>query len=90
MPPADDPSESPADHPGDDRREQAQEDPPPLVAAPCRTLCSWAPAGRRRAGLAVFACSGCGSEWVRSEPWTPIDADGVLPEAVAAEARSRA
>jgi hypothetical protein len=60
--------------------------PPPLAIAPCRTLCSWGPTGRQRDGLPLFACSGCGSEWVRSEPWKPIDADGVVPQAVAVEA----
>jgi hypothetical protein len=60
--------------------------PPPLAMAPCRTLCSWGHTGRLRGGLPLFACSGCGSEWVRSEAWKPIDADGVVPEPVAAEA----
>jgi hypothetical protein len=68
------------------RADPADPDLPPLAMAPCRTLCSWGPTGRRRAGLPLFACSGCGSEWVRSEPWKPADADGVVPDAVLAEA----
>jgi hypothetical protein len=75
----------PADDPSPDRR-PADEGPPPLAMAPCRTLCSWGPTGRLRGGLPLFACSGCGSEWVRSEPWKPADADGVVPDAVLAEA----
>ena len=35
--------------------------------------------------LPLFACSGCGSEWVRSQGWTPIDADGRIPPEVQAE-----
>jgi len=75
----------PADDPSPDT-DPADPGPPPLAMAPCRTLCSWGPTGRLRDGLPLFACSGCGSEWVRSEPWKPIDADGVVPEAVVTEA----
>ena len=40
---------------------------------------------------AVFACTGCGSEWLRSELWTPVDADGHVPPGITAElARGRA
>jgi hypothetical protein len=67
-------------------QDPADPGPPPLAMAPCRTLCSWGPTGRLRGGLPLFACSRCGSEWVRSEAWKPIDADGVVPEPVAAEA----
>jgi hypothetical protein len=35
-----------------------------------------------------FACCGCGSEWDRSQRWTPIDRDGTVPQQVAAQARS--
>ena len=33
----------------------------------------------------VLACRGCGSQWVRSEPWTPAQADGSRPPAVLEE-----
>ena len=63
--------------------------PAPLVVESCRTACAWGPTAEHRRGLRVFACAGCGSEWVRSEPWTPVDADGVVPTPVAAEAARR-
>ena len=59
----------------------------PLEIAACRRLCSWEETGRMRDGERLFACSGCGSEWVASEPWTPIDHTGVIPPAVQAERR---
>ncbi len=66
--------------------------PPPRAVAqwPCRSICAWASMGETwlspEAGiLAVFACTGCGSEWVRTEPWTPIDSTGQVPDAIAAE-----
>jgi hypothetical protein len=58
-----------------------------LEIAACRRLCSWGPTERSLGGETLFACSGCGSEWVASEPWTPIDHTGVVPEAVQAERR---
>ncbi|MDX6367496.1 MAG: hypothetical protein QOK30_2572 [Nocardioidaceae bacterium] len=38
---------------------------------------------------AVFACTGCGSEWIRSELWTPVDADGNVPPEVTSELARR-
>jgi hypothetical protein len=38
---------------------------------------------------AVFTCVGCGSEWLRSELWTPIDADGHVPREITAELARR-
>ena len=61
-------------------------DDPDLEVAPCRSLCCWRSTGTVRAGMPLFACTGCGSEWVRSEPWTPADADGEVPAQVAREA----
>ncbi|MDQ3485744.1 MAG: hypothetical protein M3445_10115 [Actinomycetota bacterium] len=58
---------------------------------PCRSICVWAVTGEvwydgtGRPGLRVFACRGCRSEWVRTEPWTPMDKSGQVPAAVAAE-----
>lgn len=62
----------------------------PLAAEPCQSLCRWLPtdagAGDAATGSdRVFACIGCGSEWTRTEPWTPADADGVVPPEVVAE-----
>ncbi len=37
----------------------------------------------------MFACGGCGTQWVRSLAWTPIDADGTIPDAVRSEASRR-
>jgi hypothetical protein len=40
-------------------------------------------------GERLFVCAGCGSEWVASEPWTPIDWTGAIPEPVQAARRAR-
>jgi hypothetical protein len=61
--------------------------PRPLVIAACRSLCQWRKTEETIAAEPVFACSGCGSEWVASEPWTPIDHDGFVPDAVQEERR---
>lgn len=57
---------------------------PVLEISPCRTLCDWS-ATRVETGLQVFGCLGCGSEWVRTERWTPRQHDGSVPPAVVAE-----
>lgn len=62
-----------------------------LVSQPCRSACSWHPLGERDpAGQELWACGGCASEWVRGEPWVPVDADGGRHPALAAEAAARA
>lgn len=61
----------------------------PLTVNPCREQCAWAGTPAIRGGVRVFACAGCGSQWVRSEAWTPVDADGSVPPAVAAERGTR-
>ena len=55
----------------------------PLEIAACRRLCSWHDTGELLDGEALFACEGCGSEWVPSQPWTPADWTGQVPDAVA-------
>ncbi len=62
---------------------------PPLAAHPCQLVCEWHATGEDRAGLPLFVCSGCASEWVRSQPWTPARADGTVSPEVAAEAARR-
>lgn len=37
----------------------------------------------------MLACRGCGSQWIRSEPWTPIDHTGRIPDDVRAELAER-
>ena len=59
-----------------------------LTAHPCRSLCHWAATGGTHDGMALFACAGCGSEWVRSEPWAPRQADGTWPPGVREELTS--
>ena len=59
-----------------------------LVAHPCRSLCCWGPTGQEHAGLPLFACAGCGSQWVRTEPWSPRQADGTWPPGVREELRA--
>jgi hypothetical protein len=54
----------------------------PLVSQPCRSLCWWAPTGGEHEDQPLFACAGCGSQWVRGEPWAPRQADGTWPDGV--------
>ena len=61
----------------------------PLEIAACRQLCSWQGTGEHLDGERLFACAGCGSEWVVSEPWTPIDWTGTVPEPVQEARRTR-
>ncbi len=63
---------------------------PELAVHPCQSSCLWAGTAQLRRDaeqrdLEVFRCSGCGSEWVRTEAWIPVDVDGVVPTDVAAE-----
>lgn len=60
-----------------------------LAAHACRSLCSWHMTRKELGGLPVLACRGCGSQWVRSEPWTPIDHTGRIPDAVRDELKKR-
>ena len=66
-----------------------------LASWPCQSICVWEPTGEVEVvdsgphPAVVFECRGCGSEWLRSEAWTPIDADGMVPPAVAEEAGQR-
>ena len=62
---------------------------PVLAANPCLRVCDWAPTGTMHDALALFECSGCGSQWVRSQAWTPARADGTVAPSVAAEAARR-
>ena len=61
----------------------------PLEIAACRRLCAWQDSGRLLAGEPLFGCSGCGSEWVPSQQWTPVDYTGEVPAPVAAARRLR-
>ena len=57
----------------------------PLAIRPCQALCAWSAVDARPGDVDVLLrCGGCGSEWRASEAWTPIDADGRVPDAVAA------
>lgn len=56
-----------------------------LAISPCRNLCDWTATPTPRDTVALFRCGGCGSEWVRSERWTPRQADGTVPPAVLEE-----
>jgi hypothetical protein len=57
----------------------------PLHIAPCLKRCDWGPVDETYDGLRLFACSACGSEWVRTEPWTPRNWDVSIPDSVTAE-----
>lgn len=52
-----------------------------LALYPCRKLCNWVPTAPAP-DAALFACTGCGSEWTRSEAWSPSQADGTVPVGV--------
>ncbi len=56
-----------------------------LAVHACRSLCSWHRTPTDLDGLPLLACRGCGSQWIRSEPWTPIDHTGRIPDDVRAE-----
>lgn len=61
-----------------------------IAAWPCQSICIWAATDEvyddeRHGELTVLRCAGCDSEWIRTEPWTPVDACGVVPDEVAAE-----
>jgi len=56
---------------------------------PCQAVCTWDDAGEELGGEPLFRCGGCGSEWVRSQPWTPAGADGLVCPAVAAQVALR-
>lgn len=56
-----------------------------LTVAPCRQLCDWVRTPGTHDGQPLLACRGCGSQWVRGEPWTPAQADGSRPPAVVEE-----
>jgi uncharacterized Zn ribbon protein len=57
----------------------------PLEIAPCLKRCDWGPVDATYDGLRLFACSACGTEWVRSQPWTPRNWDVSIPDTVRAE-----
>jgi hypothetical protein len=57
----------------------------PLVTHPCQQRCAWRPTDNRLAGERLFRCGACGSQWVRSQPWAPVDADGTRHPALTAE-----
>ncbi|MCW2665533.1 MAG: hypothetical protein JWN57_495 [Frankiales bacterium] len=57
----------------------------PLTVSPCQTLCDWRRTRACREGLPLFACTGCGSQWVRTQPWSPRQADGSWPDGVREE-----
>lgn len=60
-----------------------------LEIARCRALCSWHATGDRLDAEPLFACAGCGSEWVPSQSWTPVDHTGTVPAQVAEVRRTR-
>lgn len=60
-----------------------------LARSACRRLCRWRPTGDTHGGLPLFRCAGCRSEWVRTEGWAPVDADGSRDAALEAEVAAR-
>lgn len=64
------------------RRTQRDPDGSPLRIRSCLDLCSWNRTPVERRGEPMFACRGCGSQWVPSEPWTPRESSGAVPPEV--------
>ncbi len=60
-----------------------------LRVAGCRSECAWSASGGTLGGERLFACAGCGSEWVAGQAWTPVDWQGGIPDAVRAERAER-
>ena len=54
----------------------------PLRVRSCRDLCNWVKTPVEHRGEPLFACQGCGSQWVPSELWTPREASGEIPAEV--------
>ncbi|MDX2355317.1 hypothetical protein [Dietzia sp. PP-33] len=63
-------------------RRPADPDLAPLRVRSCRDLCEWNRTPVERRGEPMFACRGCGSQWVPSEQWTPRDSNGAVPPEV--------
>jgi hypothetical protein len=59
--------------------------PEPLAQYACQDACRWGPDDAADASPRRFACSGCGSQWDRTQLWTPIDRDGTVPASVREE-----
>lgn len=56
-----------------------------LAVSSCQRECRWRATGGSLDGERLFACLGCGSEWVASQEWTPVDWLGEVPPEVARE-----
>ncbi|MDQ6715613.1 MAG: hypothetical protein M3Z83_05850 [Actinomycetota bacterium] len=56
-----------------------------LAISACLSECAWDATGDELDGERLFACRSCGSEWVRSQSWTPADWQGQVPDAVRRE-----
>jgi hypothetical protein len=50
-----------------------------LAQHPCQDLCRWLPDPAAEERL---TCQGCGSQWDRTQLWTPVDRDGSVPDGV--------
>jgi hypothetical protein len=59
--------------------------PEPLAQNPCQDLCEWLPDPLASTLPRRFSCRGCGSQWDRTQGWTPCDRDGTVPAQVRAE-----
>ena len=69
-------------------RQRADPDHAALRVRSCLDLCNWNKTPVERRGEPLFACRGCGSQWVPSEHWTPRDASGHIPPEVVALLRA--
>ena len=57
----------------------------PLTQYACQDACQWRPDPTSSSVPPRFACTGCGSQWDRTQLWTPVDRDGRVSEAVRRE-----
>ena len=49
-----------------------------LAQQPCQDLCEWEPDPVANTPPR-WRCRGCGSQWDRTQLWTPVDRDGTVP-----------
>ena len=70
-------------------RREPDSDNKPLRVRSCRDLCNWNETPVQRRDESLFACRGCGSQWVPSEHWTPREASGTIPAPVLDIIRNR-
>ena len=70
-------------------RRDTDPDERPIKVRACRDVCVWNRTPAERRGEPLFACRGCGSQWVPSEDWTPRNREGSIPDEILEIVRGR-